>query len=81
MACPKCDPKLNPKRQPKNRLGVRFGHYDFNVFRLGEQIAGVYELQVPDRAWRYKEPVRPCKNGCRGAEAYIDTHGPFEVRR
>jgi len=87
MACPKCDPTLAPSgpRRDGNHFAGRFGAPDalLTVWKNGMQVHGVYEVEVPDRAWRYVyvdgSPVM-CGHCGEGPWAVLDDSGGFSVR-
>jgi hypothetical protein len=79
MSCQSCDKSLAPNKQPRNRWGIRFGDWWVTVWRYNQRLDDVYEVQVPDRAWRYRVPVARCRCG-EGFDCYVDTNGPFAVK-
>ena len=83
MSCPACDKTLRPKRWPdrkKRTRAVRWGDWWLFVYKNGQRIMDAYAVHVPNKAWRYREPIAACSCNY-GFEAYLDMSGNFSVRK
>ena len=84
MSCGECDDRLAPTgpRKGEGHFAVRFGdHMSVHVFKDGNAIEDAYEVEAPDRAWRFSHPPRICDR-CHirySIDSYLDESGGFSV--
>jgi hypothetical protein len=91
VGCMRCNPELDPRgpRKGEHHFGVRFGFHDVlvGVSKDGALLTDVYEVEAPQRAWRFKfaDPWRRltvlCACGSGLPEAFLDESGGFSVSR
>jgi hypothetical protein len=90
MACQECDPTLSPTgpRKGDSHFAIRFikngfiGDALMIVYKDGVQVKDVYEVEAPERAWRYVlvdgKPVL-CGHCGKAPWAILDDSGGFSV--
>jgi len=69
-------------RKSEGHFAVRFGDLaSVRVFKYAEPLMDVYEVEAPDRAWRFSTPPRVCDD-CHAVgsiDSYLDESGGYYV--